>query len=399
MPERDTVVACAAMGWSKRLALLGLVLGVAGCGGRTINEDDVASGGSCAPGAQVACACPNGSSGVQLCRGDGTFGACSCGGSAGAGGAPSGSSSVGAMSNGVGASTGEGAGGPASSTGSGGSPYLADHYSLEHWVGPQIWSGLTRSTAVDLQDRVYVTDGAAIFVVDDGVPSMYLSHNELTAFDDDAEVIDMDVGPDGNLYILLGDFSPSILVSSAPHSAAVHIDGVADPYSASRMAVESPDRILLVTTFDGMLAVSAGGVTSIYPDEALGGSGCLGEDVAASQDGYVYYLPGCNGTPVLGGKSDGSGLGILGDPDDLGEYYFWMFGGLARNPPGGTVVNLVGTIYHFTIDGVATEVNTTPTLENITDDEGVFHVAPIEVGPSGAIYVITGLDIYRAVPD
>lgn len=57
---------------------LGLLGGIAlACGGG--GEDGDGSGGSCVMGQQVACACPGGTSGVQLCLDGSSFGACQCG--------------------------------------------------------------------------------------------------------------------------------------------------------------------------------------------------------------------------------------------------------------------------------------------------------------------------------
>ncbi|WP_437332755.1 hypothetical protein [Sorangium sp. So ce394] len=66
------------------------------------------------------------------------------------------------------------------------------------------------------------------------------------------------------------------------------------------------------------------------------------------------------------------------------------------NPPGGVMVNLVGTIYRIGTDGTATE--TTPTLDDVRADGIDFHAHPIEVGPTGDVDVISTEAIYRAVP-
>ena len=50
-----------------------------GCG----SDSDQPAGGGCIPGKSVSCACPNGSTGAQICKDDGTFGACVCNGTDG----------------------------------------------------------------------------------------------------------------------------------------------------------------------------------------------------------------------------------------------------------------------------------------------------------------------------
>ncbi len=65
-----------------------------------------ASGGVCAPGQQIACACGGGVEGFQTCNADGSgYSMCSCGGSGGAGTGGSGGASTGAGGSGTGGAT------------------------------------------------------------------------------------------------------------------------------------------------------------------------------------------------------------------------------------------------------------------------------------------------------
>ncbi|WP_148314160.1 hypothetical protein [Sorangium cellulosum] len=307
---------------------------------------------------------------------------------------PAGASSTGAQG-GVGGGAMQG-----SSSGTGGGPLVSSHYTLSEYVGPQIWTQLTRTAAVDAADRLFVTDGQTVFVVEDGVPSIYLSPADLQPANADAGIISMDVGPDDRLYILDRGVPAQILVSRGPHDVSIlHGDLSAARTFPALLAVESPDRIFVVSHYDGLFEVTPNGIDLLYGESAIDASGCAAEDLAVSQDGRLFYLPGCNGSPLLSGLTDGSGVGILKHEDALDEYYFWMFGGIARNPPGGVMVNLVGTIYHIGTDGTATELNTTPTLNDVTADWIDFHARPIEVGPTGNVYVISTETIYRAVPD
>ena len=257
------------------------------------------------------------------------------------------------------------------------------------FFSPVWWSG-----------RLFVTDGQTVFVIKDGVPSIYLSLADLQSTSADPVVTSMDVGPDCLLYILDGGLAENILVSKGPHDVSLLYDDLtAASTFPARIAVESPDRIFVLSHYDGLFEVTPNGINLLYGKSAIDAGNCAAEDLAVSQDGRLFYLPGCNGSPVLSGKTDGSGVGILKNVDDLNEYYFWMFSGIARNPPGGVMVNLVGTIYHLGTDGTATELNTTPTLEKIEPDWITFHARPIEVGPTGNVYIIAAETIYRAVPD
>ncbi len=77
---------------------------VAGCGG--------GNGNACVPGMSTACACSDGTQGAQVCRGDGTYGACQCaGGPNGGNGMPMGGGGAGGGGGGAAGSNGNGGGG------------------------------------------------------------------------------------------------------------------------------------------------------------------------------------------------------------------------------------------------------------------------------------------------
>jgi hypothetical protein len=78
----------------------------AGCGGD-----------ECTVGRQTSCACPDGSSGVQICGDDGTFGSCECDGGGGSGGTPTGTTTGG--TGGMPTTTGGGGTGGTGGTGGG----------------------------------------------------------------------------------------------------------------------------------------------------------------------------------------------------------------------------------------------------------------------------------------
>jgi cysteine-rich repeat protein len=74
------------LSWLAPAALLGLLLVI----GQACSGEDSAVGGSCTPGAQTNCGCPNNTMGIQICGADGrSFGSCDCSnGAGGGGGAP-----------------------------------------------------------------------------------------------------------------------------------------------------------------------------------------------------------------------------------------------------------------------------------------------------------------------
>ena len=128
---------------------------------------------------------------------------------------------------------------------------------------------------------------------------------------------------------------------------------------------------------------------------------CGVRDFAVTQDGYFYYLPGCMVSPILRGTTDGGGVGVITKLADLNENYAWWFGGLTRHPKGGMVVNLVGTAYYFDKSGKPTELSMNPSMNTIKVtgyDFPLFFSRPVEIGPSGEIYIIGTDRIYRAMP-
>ena len=325
------------------------------------------------------------------------------GGGAGAGG---GSASSSTMTGNGSTGTMSSSGGLSGATGTGGGSVIPLAYTLTEYVGlPQtLWKGLLHISAIDSTGRLFVSDGDVVYAIKDGVPSIYLSQADLNATDPAFlhSVKSLDVGPDDLLYIL--DDSPyNILVSQGPHDVALYltVDGVSLSWP-EHIGVESLDRVLLVTTHGALYEITATGTKQVYLDSAFpDAAGCTIRDFAASQDGYFYCLPGCTGSPIVGGTTDGGGVGVLAKLSDLNENYAWWFGGLARHPKGGVVVNLIGTAYYFDKSGKPTELSMSPKMNTIQVtgyDTTLFDGRPVEVGPSGEIYLIGTDRIYRATP-
>ncbi len=292
-------------------------------------------------------------------------------------------------------------------TGTEGSNVIPLAYSLKEYVGlsKMLWKGLGHASAVDSTGRLFVSDGDVVYAIKDGVPSIYLSHAELhsASGNDDPGVASLDVGPDDRLYILDGYYPYNILVSQGPHDVAFHLAVDNDALNwPDHIGAESSDRILLVTSNGELYEITSVGTKQLYKDAAFQGAlGCGVHDFAVTQDGYFYYLPGCTVSPLLGGTTDGGGVDVIAKLKDLNEYYFWNFGGIARHPKGGAMVNLTGAAYYFDKLGQPTELSMTPSMDAIKATSlefPLFHGCPIEVGPSGEIYLIGGDRIYQATP-
>jgi hypothetical protein len=340
--------------------------------------------------------------GVAAAGATGTASAGAGGGTGTGGGStgstPNGSGSGGTMSTGSGSSGG---------TGSGGGSVIPLAYTLTEYVSsPQaLWKGLVHTSAIDSAGRLFVSDGQVVYVIKDGLPSIYLTYAELkiAANDDLPSVVSLDVGPDDRLYILDGSFPYNILVSQGPHDVALHLTVDADNLDwPPSIGVESPNRILLVNGTGGLYEITPASTKLVYKQATFqGGTTCAYQDFAVSQDGDFYYLPGCNGSPLLGGKTDGSGIAFIQAVNDLEGTYFWGFGGVARHPKGGAVANLAEAAYYFDKSGAPTKLSMTPSMDTIKStgmDVSLFRGRPIEVGSAGEIYLIGADRIYRATP-
>ena len=320
------------------------------------------------------------------------------GGTTATGGGPTGSTPSGSGGSGT---TSSGTGG------SGGGSVIPLAYTLTEYVSlPQtLWKSLGHAAALDSTGRLFVSDGKVVYAIKDGVPSIYLTYAELkiAASDELPSIESLDVGPDDRLYILNGGGPYNILVSHGPHDAALHVTvGAGILQWPPSIGVETPDRILIVNGTGGLYAITPGGTKLVYKESTFqGGTSCAYQDFTVSQDGELYYLPGCNGSPLLGGKTDGSGIDFVKEVGELQPNAFWPFSGVAHHPQGGVVANLGEAAYYFDKSGNPTQLSMTPpmfTIETTGGDEPLFRGGLIEVDLDGVIYLIGADRIYRATP-
>lgn len=275
-------------------------------------------------------------------------------------------------------------------------------------AGPTNWTFLARAITVDGQDGVYVTSGSTIFRVDHTGPSVYLDAATIAAAIGGGadpsllDIMSLDVGPDQKLYFLDRMYR-KILVSSAPGGAAVHRDLSGISGFPWYIGVVDENDILLINLYDGMWSITDTGNTLLYDSSlVLGGNNCGTEGLAVRPDGYFAYLPGCNGSPVVGGKADGTQVGLLlTNSIDVGLSDFWNFSGVGRDPAGGYVLNINGArLLHATTDSQYELIPVNPELDTLaTDMEGdslAFYSSPVAVGPTGRIYIISQTSIYVA---
>jgi hypothetical protein len=281
-------------------------------------------------------------------------------------------------------------------------------YTFEKLAGPTIWTYLKRTIAVDSLEQVYVTSGSTIFRVDSSGPTIYLNAATIAAAigggatASSLDLKSIDVGPDDKIYILDGWYR-KILVSNGPGSVSVHRDLNGISGFPQFIGVIDSDNILLINLYDGLWFIKNTGNSLLYDQTlVLGGTNCGTEDLAVRHDGHFAYLPGCNGSPMVGGKSDGTGVGILlTNSIDVGLSTFWNFSGVGRNPAGGYIANIDGArIARVTTTGQYELIHTQPELNilsnNMEGNDYAFQTSPIAVGSTGNIYVISATTLYVA---
>ncbi len=275
------------------------------------------------------------------------------------------------------------------------------------WAPPTIWTKLLSTVAVDAKDDVFVTDGAAVFMVDKtGTPSVYLNNTELKAAVAGSsaamQVRYLDVDLAGKLYLLVEGFPDTVYVSSGPHLIASYAPLTARVFTAA-ITVVSPDRLLGIDR-GGLYEITPTALTNVYA-QATAGNGD-NSPLVARRDGYAYLAPGCNLCDLNGGKSDGTGIGVVLRNDDvyqsIGKTHFLNFTGIARDQTGdGVYVAAEEMVVHLGSDGSWKPVPTNPTLGQLGRSEMLtfgFNQAAIGAGATGTLYVVTTTEgtIYRA---
>ena len=281
---------------------------------------------------------------------------------------------------------------------------------FEKISGPVIWTYLRRTIAVDSLDQVYVTSGSTIFRIKNKQPEIFLNAatiKAITGSSSDIDIKSIDIGPDDNLYFLEAN-SRKIFVSDQQGHVQVHRDLSGLPGFPQLIGVIDADTILLMNLYDGLYMVKGIGNTLLYDKSlVLGGTNCGTEDLAVGADGSFTYLPGCNGSPMLAGKSDGSGVGILlTNSISVGLGGWWNFSSVSTDNAGGFIAIIASVnssrILRTNSQGQNEIIYTDPELDVLArTSEGTdmaFYYSPIAVGKTGNIYIISSTALYVAHP-
>ncbi len=278
----------------------------------------------------------------------------------------------------------------------------------------------TMGFAVDSTGLVYVQDEMNVYVVDGDVIDVFLTAEEAAGVAGLGYVRfqDMDIGPDDQLYISTYE---TILKTDTAHTAEVWGDyrGPDGLYMIQgKLSVISDDEVLLAADHS-LYRLNHSESEVVYDNEENTAlqwhTGCTCQELTASRSGVFLYQPGCNGSPIMRGSADGSGVGVLYDShfgDDKDALDADNFLCSARDPEGGFYVVVdsadgkVGAVlFHLTEDsnesrgfGIVPTVPTLTQAEVIADETFSFGFCSLAVAPDGVIYMQTMSQLWRIVP-
>ena len=296
---------------------------------------------------------------------------------------------------------------------------------ISNWAVTQT-SG-SRGLTVDAANRLFRADSNYIYLLDGGLFRTYMSIGEALAgvrLTEPGGFADIDTGSDGMLYVLLhgnaGDAVPSALVvgrSSSAHLATRLLD--VRPEDATVMRVIAPGQVGIFHFFGGLFTASPAGRQLVYSGASLGafcsqGNGTRGM-LAAGPSGLFLFSRGCDGSGMLRGNLDGSGVIELYKPsaspisaddficlarDPTGGFYMMVTGdGTGATPTSGT------RLYHVADDASGTSgftrVGITPSFDQARRAEvnqAVFTTCALAAAPDGTVYVQTLNEVWKIAP-
>ena len=291
--------------------------------------------------------------------------------------------------------------------------------------GPWMTFQWTPGMAVDEQGRVYLEDKTNVYMVDGQTVSTYLTFAEATAktnLKNPTRIIDLDRGPDGLLYLLVGGSDdkslysgnsvPSVVVrSGGPHVAELWQDASKLTF-AKRMTVRAAGSVAIVSD-EGLTLLSDTGSQGLYTRYQIHHQfGCAWEHIVAAPSGVFLELPGCNEGTLWRGNLDGSGVGLLYDGDQFKaptNQYKPNFVCSTRDPSGGfyfvlgrLLDNQGSHLYHVTetasgADGL-TLIDTVPTFVEASKTQNetfAFDFCSLAAAPDGTIFYATYSQLWK----
>lgn len=275
---------------------------------------------------------------------------------------------------------------------------------------PWYASQATQGIAVDPAGRVYLQDSTAVYTVEGSTVAKYLTAGEAAV----QGFGDMDIGPDGRLYIVASYPNTvsgfGIVRSSEPHVAEKWIDLSPPLMDVSKIAVIDDGEIAAVSRSGFWTFTDAGGRLVYGPSTQSWSPGCACEDLAAARSGVFLYQPGCNAYPILRGRTDGSGVGTLYNAaiGQVSEVSASNFTCVARDPAGGfyfivqNVADYAPRLFHVTegAQGASglTLIDTVPSFAEAKKQASStfgFLFCSLATGKDGAVYFQTYAQLWK----
>ena len=185
------------------------------------------------------------------------------------------------------------------------------------------------------------------------------------------------------------------------------------------MRVIGPGKVGIFHFAGGLFTATAAGPQLVYADSSLGPSCARGNitrgTFAVGPTGLFLFSHGCDGSPMLRGNFDGSGVIELYKPssspiaadnftclarDPAGGFYVMVTGdGTGTRPPSGT------RIYHLADDAGGTSgftrMGTVPSFDQARlgqVDPTVFTTCALAAAPDGTLYVQTLNQVWKLAP-
>lgn len=280
------------------------------------------------------------------------------------------------------------------------------------FVGPDLWTGLVSTIAVDSKERLYVTDGASIFRVDAGTPKLVLKPTDLPTsslpFIGGSTLRALTVDSGDNLFILRAD--------SVQYAEILEWDGVHPSTLLRSFSLTLHDALTFqsvdgdefaILSNEGLSTSSASTLATVVGIDRLGGTGFITVNISlAVAHGSLAYLTGLGApaageevAPALAMPLDGSKVSsvyVSPTPGGIGE-----ISAMSADPAGGVIgLDDGSAIYRFVDAEPTVEFVSKTSLTAILDglNETFPQVQATAVGPSWSVYMLTTQHILKAVP-
>lgn len=255
---------------------------------------------------------------------------------------------------------------------------------LREWAGPTIWTELERMMAAGSDGAVYVTDNARVFQVIDGVPTILLTPEALEIGDND-RIVGLTADDQSRIHVFIQNWNSNAEDRVFDAQGVAVSQRTVSTNAFIEMPTASTDgNIAYYLTSDGMFRSTGDSDEMFYDKAALGGdaaTGCASLALLAGPE-RIYYMPGCNGSPVLSGATDGSAFGVLADGDMIDDDIddnggFVGFEGMANHPKGGLITNMEQALVWVKDDGTWDVLLTAPALGEAESGTFGFHSSPV----------------------